>query len=113
MPMPLPLPLLPCQGKIDRKEKKGFALTHPEVCRSLRRAGTWRSCPHSSSDCTTSADVVVEVLVADRDPHLGKDDVVGVDDEVDVVDGREQACGLATDLQERWNPESLESAPLR
>jgi hypothetical protein len=100
MPMPLPLPLLPCQGKIDRKEKKGFALTHPEVCRSLRRAGT-------------SADVVVEVLVADRDPHLGKDDVVGADDEADVVDGREQACGLATDLQERWNPESLESAPLR
>jgi hypothetical protein len=44
------------------------------------------------------ADVVVKVLVADRDSHPGKNDVVGTDDEIDVVDGREQACGLAADL---------------
>jgi hypothetical protein len=62
-------------------------------------------------------DVVGEVLVADRDSHCGKDDVVGADDEVYVVDGGEQACGLAADLladlQKRWNSESLESTPVR
>jgi hypothetical protein len=35
------------------------------------------------------ADVVGEVLVADRDSHCGKDDVVGADDEINIIGGRE------------------------